>query len=95
MRRVKVAVPLDECKLRCVSAMQQKPSGTIFRASQLAYYIWPGTNFKAQGAGAAASRILRRLQTENIVKFVGDRENWGYALTGRALTPPDGKGHQK
>lgn len=51
-------------------------------AAQVADAIWPDHSMKAQGAGAAASRILKRLVARKLVKwkfvaYVGS----GYVLT--------------
>lgn len=54
------------------------------KAAHLAGIIWPGAKrYKAQGAGAAASRVLKRLGCTWTVT-TGHRMNkdWGWLLTG-------------
>lgn len=50
-------------------------------ASHVAASIWPDNQMKAQGAGAAASRILKRMEKEGLVMWTVGKRNWGYRLT--------------
>ena len=57
-------------------------------ASAIGQEIWPDNNMRAQGLGAAASRILGRMKEEGLVRFtyhdIGGRErfrSWGYVIT--------------
>ena len=83
--KVKEPVPLDECKRRALVRMASERRGYLFRPSQLAYAIWPGVEFRAQGAGAAASRILKRMIEDDTVRWCsqhdGSWQDWGYELT--------------
>lgn len=81
MRRVKVAVPLPEAKRRALVAMFK--FGTFVRASQVAHAIWPEAEFHAQGAGAAASRILTHLKKDGLVRWLAWDGDWGYELTSK------------
>ena len=52
-------------------------------ASYIAGFIWPDHSMKAQGAGAAASRILKRLQDQGKARWRHDADTgkWGWELT--------------
>lgn len=80
MRRVKNSVPLHECRIRALQYLRDY-QGRYTKASGVACKIWPGVRFTSQGAGAAASRILRNLQNDGLVKWVRDDSDWGYAIT--------------
>ena len=47
--------------------------------------IWPDNDMRAQGLGAAASRILKRMHKDGLVYWtyaeVGRFRNWGYRIT--------------
>ena len=43
---------------RTVNRLAGAPNAGVAKASSVAGAIWPGVEFHAQGAGAAASRIL-------------------------------------
>ena len=76
MRRVTETVPLSVALARLKIYRDAHGPGP-HKASCLADVIWPGTHWvAAQGAGAAAVRVLRRLGCE----FGGDRDNWGWML---------------
>jgi hypothetical protein len=89
MRRVKQAVPLDECKRRALAFMRnlrKRHAGypcEFVKASQVAYAIWPDATFTAQGAGAAASRILKHLERDGLVRWDSDGEDWGWKAVPR------------
>lgn len=51
------------------------------KASQAAGAIWPGVQFHAQGAGAAASRILKQLERDGKVRWSSNGDDWGWILT--------------
>lgn len=70
-------VPLDECKRRALSVLSRRPMG----AQWVAHAIWPGHKMKAQGAGAAASRILKHLERERKARWHSERDGpWGWRL---------------
>lgn len=82
MRRVKTKVPMEECKSRAIAFLRTQ---SIFcKASGVAYAIWPDATFRAQGAGAAASRILKALEKDGLVRWTSDGRQWGYELTRKA-----------
>lgn len=76
MRRVKTPVPdalarerLEEYRAFCGSGPH--------RAATLAEVIWPDEEFQApQGAGAAASRVLKRLGYH----WTSTKYNWGWMI---------------
>lgn len=82
-QKVKVPVPMDECKRRALKYMRDGAykESNFMKASQAAYAIWPGAGFKAQGAGAAASRILKKLESDGLVKWSSNYDDWGWVLT--------------
>lgn len=57
-------VPLDECKSRALAFGRQQPPGQFLPASEFASVIWPGHRMQPQGAGAAATRVLKALEKE-------------------------------
>ena len=76
MRRVENPVSLDQARARLADYRDHHGSGP-HRAGVLAEVIWPDTRFiNAQGAGAAASRVLKRIGC-----FWDSRDgNWGWIL---------------
>lgn len=88
MKRVQNPVRIDEAIRRAVTFLAKQPLGHLCKASQIAYIIWPGERFLAgQGAGAAASRILKRAEKLGLVCWTSSCGDWGYKATsrGRAL----------
>lgn len=82
MRRVRQAVPYDECKRRVLVYMASRDRRELQKASRIALEIWPDATFlTGQGAGAAASRILKRMEKEVLVCWHRDYHDWGYKLT--------------
>ena len=76
MRRVKTAVSLSQAQERLLAYRVQHGFGP-HTAARLAEIIWPDTPWVApQGAGAAATRVLKRLGCHWDV--VG--ENYGWML---------------
>jgi hypothetical protein len=51
-------------------------------ASRVAQAIWPDADFKAQGAGGAASRILKRMEREGLARwtclYLRSGKRWGW-----------------
>ncbi len=68
--------------------------GDFARASDIACSIWPDHQMTAQGAGAAASRILKRMEKEGLVVWTSNRDDWGYRITsmGRRVAQEGGEG---
>lgn len=78
MRRVEKGdqVTVAEAKRRLERFRKQYGSGP-HRAATLADVIWPRTQWRAaQGAGAAASRMLKRLG----YRWVVEGRNWGWKI---------------
>jgi hypothetical protein len=50
-------------------------------ASSLAEDIWPGNAMHPQGAGGAASRILKRMESEGLVRWTNNGNTWGWVLS--------------
>jgi hypothetical protein len=81
MRRVKQAVRMPECKRRALTYLQSRRPGELTRAAQVAQVIWPAATFTAQGAGAAASRVLKSLEKDGLVRWISyNRDDWGWEL---------------
>lgn len=81
MRRVKEHVPLDECKRRALAYMRTLDRRELVKASSVAQAIWPDAEFiTAQGAGAAASRILSHLQNDGLVEWTSTTTDWGWRI---------------
>lgn len=92
MRRVGATVPIEECQRRALEYMSRSRPANLFKASQIGYAIWPEGNFKAQGAGAAGSRILRRLVKTGEVSWEVTESDWGYRLTAAGRNAVAGRG---
>lgn len=71
-------VDMETAKARALAALCR--TGVV-PASYVAGYIWPDHQMKAQGAGAAASRILRKLQDEGKARWFSNGTSWGWKLT--------------
>jgi hypothetical protein len=52
----------------------------LYHASEVGRAIWPENEMRSQGLGAAASRILKRMEGEGLVKQGADddRTEWGW-----------------
>lgn len=68
---------METAKARAMSALCR--TGVV-PASHVAATIWPDHSMKAQGAGAAASRILKKLQDEGKARWFHNGTNWGWKL---------------
>lgn len=55
--------------------------GLFLNAASVADAIWPGHGLRAQGAGAAASRILTRLKADGLVRWDSSGTDWGWKIT--------------
>lgn len=67
-------VPYEEAKRRALTVLTSEPRP----AATIADVIWPDNKMKAQGAGGAASRILRRMQDEGLAKWTSTDRRWGW-----------------
>ena len=79
-------VPVSEAKRRALAHLDGVYPMT---AASLADVIWPDHLMSAQGAGGAASRILKHLCDEGLAKWVciggpASRQAWGYV---RCVSP--------
>jgi hypothetical protein len=78
MRRVLEPLSYQLCKERAWRALSwHRPK----MASSVAEAIWPKTPWKsAEGAGGAASRVLKQMEKEGLVRWGCDpaRKMWGY-----------------
>ena len=78
-------VTAEVAEFRALAALTDKPK----YATEIADAIWPGHSMKPQGAGAAASRILKRLEKKKLCKwgfkaYVGS--GWIITEAGRSLS---------
>ena len=77
IKRVENPVTLDEARARLEAFRRTNGTGP-HRASALAEVIWPDTEWlNAQGAGAAASRVLKRLG----YYWASRKHDWGWMLS--------------
>jgi hypothetical protein len=60
-------VTYEVAKQRALAALGRV--GEEKNASTIAMAIWPDADFKAQGAGGAASRILKHMEAEGLCRF--------------------------
>jgi hypothetical protein len=86
IRRVKESVPIEEAIRRALFYLSARPALHLSKASEVAYAIWPDSTFHGQGAGGAASRVLRRADKAGLTKWTSNGSDWGWKLTpaGRA-----------
>lgn len=61
-----------ERALTALNAAEPKPAAIIADA------IWPGHNMHAQGAGGAASRILKRMEKQGLAHWTSNSRRWGW-----------------
>ncbi len=73
-------VTYEVAKGRALDCM--KETRRLYHASEVGLYIWPGCGLRSQGLGAAASRILKRMEGEGIVRQGPSSRNdaWGWFL---------------
>ena len=67
-------VPIATAEIRALQALLKTP----LPASYVAAWIWPDHKMKPQGAGAAASRVLKRLEAQGCARWVSDGVRWGW-----------------
>jgi hypothetical protein len=82
-------VTAEVAESRAMAFLTSKPA----YATEVADAIWPGHSMKPQGAGAAASRILKRLERKKLCKwafraYVGS----GWIRTPTIASPPQDGG---
>jgi hypothetical protein len=66
LRRVKQPVAYETARTRVLSVIDAEPNPPSWFASA----IWPGVAFSSQGAAGAATRILKRMEREGLVKWI-------------------------
>jgi hypothetical protein len=71
-------VDMETAEARALAALKKRE---LVPASYIAGFIWPDHSMKAQGAGAAASRILTRLADKGKARWKSRDGRWGWELT--------------
>jgi len=85
--KIQGSVPLDVAKARALQFLwdQKKDprAPDLIGAAWVAYAIWPDHQMTQQGAGGAASRILKHLAREGKAEWTSskDSRNWGWRAT--------------
>jgi len=74
---------METCKERALAYLRKQHRLSFSKASFVAGAIWPGVEFKAQGGGAAASRILKALEKDGLAKWSSDSVDWGWIITAK------------
>lgn len=70
-------VSIEVAEIRAMRALMLTP----VPASYVADHIWPNHRMKPQGAGAAASRVLKRLEKRGAARWTMDGDRWGWIVT--------------
>ena len=85
-------VDFETAKLRALRYLAKQDRQSLTAANAVAIEIWPDHQMTSQGAGAGASRILKRLEKDGLVYWNVNPHNWGYAITsaGRGLLEKEG-----
>lgn len=69
-------------KKRAVAYLKKQPKLHGQRipipAQCVADVIWPGHAMRSQGAGGAASRILKKMSDEKLCRWTNREGNWGW-----------------
>ena len=73
-------VSYEVAKARALECMREKRR--LYHASEVGSHIWPGARLRAQGLGASASRILKKMEGEGIVRQGPSERHdaWGWFL---------------
>jgi hypothetical protein len=74
------SVPLGLAKARALACLEANRGKGVLPAHCVAAVIWPEHRMKSQGAGAAASRILKHLEKEGKARWYGDAAGWGWLV---------------
>jgi len=73
-------ITLVECRKKAL--MYLSSQACYVPASSVGNAIWPNSEMRAQGLGGAASRILRGLQKDGLVRWSSNGRNaWGWEIT--------------
>jgi hypothetical protein len=81
------SVPMDEAKRRALEFLAGQPRDKRgqripITAACVAEAIWPGNQMHTQGAGGAASRILKRLEQDGRAYWTSNDNGWGWVCNG-------------
>jgi hypothetical protein len=80
MKRVE-SVTMEQARKRVLAYLTKDPYD-LKGAAMIAEYIWPGNTMRAQGAGLAAVRILKKMEKEGLVQYtcleLGQFRSWGW-----------------
>lgn len=68
-------VTAEEAERRALSALSYL---NPIPANGIANKIWPDHSMRAQGAGGAASRVLKRLEKQGKARWASDASRWGW-----------------
>lgn len=68
-------ISMDEAEGRALKYLKFDQPTT---PAMVAGAIWPGHHMVAQGAGFAASKVLRRLQDQGFAGYRATRYSWGW-----------------
>ncbi len=74
-------VSYAEARRRALVTLSHRKPLDLVPAWLVAAAIWPNHRLRAQGAGGAASRILRRMQDEGLVRWTTFQARTGWTLT--------------
>lgn len=75
-------VSIHDAEARAIAALAGW--GRPLPASSVADAIWPTHRMTPQGAGAAASRVLKRLEKAGQARWTSNRHGWGWVLSADA-----------
>lgn len=79
------SVTLDEALKRLTEFRATEPFGRLYAPNCLAGIIWPGHRMQSQGAGAAATRVLKKLGARWHSEKWGRDWHCGWRLDGIGL----------
>jgi hypothetical protein len=74
-------VDLATAKRRALAYLVKADRRELIVANCIAIEIWPDHEMTSQGAGAAASRVMKVLEKDGLARWNGDHEHWGYQIT--------------
>lgn len=74
-------LPIEECRIRALQYLARHSECCYSMASSVGQHIWPNSELRAQGLGGAASRILKVLEEEKLVRWCSDSISAGWKIT--------------
>jgi hypothetical protein len=74
-------VQLVDARARTLACLSNVP----ISAATIAAEIWPNHPMTAQGAGGAASRVLKKLEKDGLAKWAQRDGKWGWVRTERVM----------